>query len=315
MGGDEFNVLIPNGSRSDTSLIMQKLKEIDDALETHTKNSTTITYRVAYGVAYSDEGTKKTVSDLADDRMYEDKKQKKQKYAPAEENKTEQETSVTKVSESEKKSEERKGIMSFLSTKKEKTEIESKQSRLPKFGPVRGTLRNGRLSVFVTGLRHSCGTSYIAGSIASAMTDIYNQDVWFDHKGGAILPDNIMVKEVRDDVDRFNAFKSGIIVQDKGLYEDLSMNDRNDLMRADLNIMVCTAEDSDLRNLAEFIDIQRESAHSWLYVFNHVKKSQEKMVRAAMADYPHIIIKFHDNAEVPQDIQKEWLAAINHFAR
>lgn len=172
-----------------------------------------------------------------------------------------------------------------------------------------------RLNVFVSGIDHSVGTSYVAGSLASAITDIYDVDVWFDHKGMCSIPDNYMVHEVTDEVDRFNAFKSGIIVQDKGVYNELSIMDRNEMMHADMNIMVSTAEEMDLQKIAQFIGLQGKLIQNWMFVFNHVLDHQKHVLESAMKDYAYIIISFHDNAEVPEELLAEWKDAIDYFTK
>ena len=172
-----------------------------------------------------------------------------------------------------------------------------------------------RLNVFVSGIDHSVGTSYVAGSLASAITDIYDVDVWFDHKGMCSIPDNYMVHEVTDEVDRFNAFKSGIIVQDKGVYNELSIMDRNEMMHADMNIMVSTAEEMDLQKNAQFIGLQGKLIQNWMFVFNHVLDHQKHVLESAMKDYAYIIIPFHDNAEVPEELLAEWKDAIDYFTK
>ena len=172
-----------------------------------------------------------------------------------------------------------------------------------------------RLNVFVSGIDHSVGTSYVAGSLASAITDIYDVDVWFDHKGMCSIPDNYMVHEVTDEVDRFNAFKSGIIVQDKGVYNELSIMDRNEMMHADMNIMVSTAEEMDLQKIAQFIGLQGKLVQNWMFVFNHVLDHQKHVLESAMKDYAYIIIPFHDNAEVPEELLAEWKDAIDYFTK
>lgn len=172
-----------------------------------------------------------------------------------------------------------------------------------------------RLNVFVSGIDHSVGTSYVAGSLASAITDIYDVDVWFDHKGMCSIPDNYMVHEVTDEVDRFNAFKSGIIVQDKGVYNELSIMDRNEMMHADMNIMVSTAEEMDLQKIAQFIGLQGKLIQNWMFVFNHVLDHQKHVLESAMKDYAYIIIQFHDNAEVPEELLAEWKDAIDYFTK
>lgn len=172
-----------------------------------------------------------------------------------------------------------------------------------------------RLNVFVSGIDHSVGTSYVAGSLASAITDIYDVDVWFNHKGMCSIPDNYMVHEVTDEVDRFNAFKSGIIVQDKGVYNELSIMDRNEMMHADMNIMVSTAEEMDLQKIAQFIGLQGKLIQNWMFVFNHVLDHQKHVLESAMKDYAYIIIPFHDNAEVPEELLAEWKDAIDYFTK
>lgn len=172
-----------------------------------------------------------------------------------------------------------------------------------------------RLNVFVSGIDHSVGTSYVAGSLASAITDIYDVGVWFDHKGMCSIPDNYMVHEVTDEVDRFNAFKSGIIVQDKGVYNELSIMDRNEMMHADMNIMVSTAEEMDLQKIAQFIGLQGKLIQNWMFVFNHVLDHQKHVLESAMKDYAYIIIPFHDNAEVPEELLAEWKDAIDYFTK
>lgn len=72
MGGDEFNVLLPNIDK-DTSI----LSFLDATFKDLTEKSEDIIYEVAYGVAYSLEGTIDEVKKLADERMYENKKAKK----------------------------------------------------------------------------------------------------------------------------------------------------------------------------------------------------------------------------------------------
>ena len=170
-----------------------------------------------------------------------------------------------------------------------------------------------RLNIFVTGISHSVGTSYVAGSLASAITDIYDVDVWLDHKKTYSLPDNYMVHEVADEVDRYHAFKTGIIVQDKGIYDELDQMDQNDMMHSDMNVMVSTAEDSDLQKIAQFIEIQGELIANWMFVFNHVLDHQKKLLEAAMRDYAYIIVPFHDSAEVPEELCEEWKEAIEFF--
>ena len=201
------------------------------------------------------------------------------------------------------------------------SEVKSNKPEPHKKPPLFGRRREkeiphlSRLNVFVSGIDHSVGTSYVAGSLASAITDIYDVDVWFDHKGMCSIPDNYMVHEVTDEVDRFNAFKSGIIVQDKGVYNELSIMDRNEMMHADMNIMVSTAEEMDLQKIAQFIGLQGKLIQNWMFVFNHVLDHQKHVLESAMKDYAYIIIPFHDNAEVPEELLAEWKDAIDYFTK
>lgn len=201
------------------------------------------------------------------------------------------------------------------------SEVKSNKPELQKKPSLFGRRREkeiphlSRLNVFVSGIDHSVGTSYVAGSLASAITDIYDVDVWFDHKGMCSIPDNYMVHEVTDEVDRFNAFKSGIIVQDKGVYNELSIMDRNEMMHADMNIMVSTAEEMDLQKIAQFIGLQGKLIQNWMFVFNHVLDHQKHVLESAMKDYAYIIIPFHDNAEVPEELLAEWKDAIDYFTK
>lgn len=198
--------------------------------------------------------------------------------------------------------------------KKKENESDAITERTALFGRRRKKekLHLARLNVFVSGIDHSVGTSYVAGSLASAITDIYDMDVWLDNKGMSSMPDNYMVHEVVSDADRFNALK-GIIIQDKGTYEELSIIDRNEMMHADMNIMVSTAEERDLQKIAQFIDIQGDLIQNWMFVFNHVLAHQKPVLEAAMREYAYIIVPFHDNAEVPDELLKEWKDAIDYF--
>lgn len=170
----------------------------------------------------------------------------------------------------------------------------------------------GNISIFVTSLRHGCGASYIAGSLASSLTDVYDRDIWIDHKPGDILPDNIMVKEIENEKDLFEAYRNGIVVFDKGLYDELSEKDVIEMNKSSVHIMVCTADDVDLKKLANFIRNNKFTADEWLYVFNHVHDNQVKKINLAMKDYNHLIIPFHDYSEVPEDIREEWKEAIEY---
>lgn len=79
VGGDEFNVITDKSEFNE-----DKLREIDNKLRDITENrQEKFTYSVAYGYADSSEGTPEEVRNLADMRMYEDKKLKK--GVPAEE--------------------------------------------------------------------------------------------------------------------------------------------------------------------------------------------------------------------------------------
>lgn len=300
-GGDEFIVLLKDFVNKEEAF--SKTAKIDEMLDIKTKHSKDIKYQVAWGVAFSFEGEKEHVINLADERMYDNKRKKKSSCESAV--KKEKEVIVTQplslkqeALKREVKRESPKGVFSKI------------LSSLP-LGNTKNALPFiGHLSIFVTSLRHSCGTSYISGSLASALTDIYNHDVWIDHKAGDILPDNIMVKEVITDEDRFLAYKNGIIVYDKGLYKDLDKDIKNEMLRCDVNIMVATADEVDLKNLSAFIKKEGENANRWLFVFNHVQPNQKSMLETAMRNYNHLIIPSHDYSEVPANIRNSWKDAI-----
>lgn len=286
MGGDEFDVLISDATVTNEAEIKKKLEQIDKTLKAASDKDKNIKYSVAYGVAFSSEGAIPEVQALADERMYQDKANKK---AP-------------KIQRREKSVDEtnKKGFAGIFRKKDTKN--------TPK-------LRPGALNIFVTGISHSAGTSYVAGSIASAITYIYDTDVWFDHKNTCNIPDNYMVHEVKDEVDRFNASKNGIVIQDKGVYEELGITDRNDMIRANMNILVSTAEESDLQKISQFIESQGEMIDSWLFAFNHVRDHQKRLLEAAMRDYNYLIVPFHDNAEIPEELLSDWTAVIQEFTK
>lgn len=292
MGGDEFDVLL-SGKIPSKKEINKTLETLDVRLEELSKKDGEINFQIAYGYAYSHEGKRGTVIETADQRMYENKKLKKQ-GRDIEEN-----TQIIEVN--------RPANLTL-----EKPKRFSLMEKLQLFNIKETPVFSGHISIFVTSLRHSCGTSYIAGSLASALTDIYNRDVWLDHKEGDIMPDNIMVKEILSDEDRFNAYKNGIVIFDKGLYKDLSNEDHNEMIRADVNIMVSTADEIDLRNLAAFIKKEGNMANKWLFVFNHVQPNQKSLLDTVMRNYNHLIIPQHDYSEVPASIRKEWKSAINY---
>lgn len=324
MGGDEFDVLLINESIIQKNL-QKQLKSIDHILEKKTKHSEDIIYQVAYGFAYSSEGTIADVIKAADERMYEDKKEKKKSLAPEpvkeetiiEESLKEESTdneclsiedSINEVPTKETPTEEKPQKKGFFLFNKEKSVIKN----IPKTIPKKTNSITGHMSIFITSLRHSCGTSYVTGSLASALTDIYDRDVWIDHKPGDILPDNIMVKEIVSDIDRFNAYKTGIVLYDKGLQKDLSPEDKAEMLRADVNIMVSTADEVDLKNLAAFIKKDPETASKWLFVFNHVQPTQKRLLQTIMRNYNHLILPPHDYSELPTSVRKDWKNAITY---
>lgn len=298
-GGDEFIGIIHGVSKRDETKIIDLLSSIDSALEKASVKDKSLNYSVAYGYAFSSEGKLDRVKELADERMYEDKAKKK---APQEMPSDEKSNlpEPEKTSTIKHKSAEKKSLFDALrlgnNTEK-----------------VTDTLKVGHLTVFVTGVSHSVGTSFVAGSIASSMTDIYNENVWLELSDGGDYPDNYMVKPVMDDNDRFTAFKSPIYVEEKGVYSLLSDSDMGDMLRADINIMVTTASENDLREVAAFIKQNEAMAANWVFAFNHVHKAQEKLIHSAMKDYNYVIIPFHDNAEVDLDLRKTYIKIIDEF--
>lgn len=296
-GGDEFIGVIRGVSKRDETKIVELLSSIDSTLEKASAKDKSLNYSVAYGYAFSSEGKLDRVKELADERMYEDKAKKK---APQETPSDEKDKLPEKKPTTKQKTAEKKSLFDALrlgnNTEK-----------------VTDTLKVGHLTVFVTGVSHSVGTSFVAGSIASSMTDIYNEDVWLELSDGGDYPDNYMVKPVMDDNDRFTAFKSPIYVEEKGVYSLLSDADMGDMLRADINIMVTTASENDLREVAAFIKQNETMATNWVFAFNHVHKAQEKLIHTAMKDYNYVIIPFHDNAEVDLDLRKTYIKIIDEF--
>lgn len=303
-GGDEFIGIIRGATKRDEKKLIDSLSVIDKKLEKESEKDRKINYVVAYGYAYSSEGSFEKVKELADARMYADKEKKKSKNSPV------KETTTKEPSPQGNSRQEPSAKGEPVATK---TGSIFDKVRIKHETPATDKLRAPHLTVFVSGISHSVGTSYVAGSIASAMTDIYSQDVWLDLSENSEGPDNYMVKIVETDDDRFNAFRSPIYVTEKGVYSLLSDTDLGDMMRADLNIMVTTAGESDLREVAAFIKSNKERIGNWVFAFNHVQRSQEKTIKAAMKDYNYVIIPFHDNAEVDIELRKTYLELINAF--
>lgn len=289
MGGDEFVSLLKGQTVKNNDQIRNNLEKIDKILAKKSKKDKEITYEVAYGVAYSTEGNREKVTKLADERMYEDKKNKKQNNEP--EQPKEEPVNVAEEKPVAKKPESEESVPKKLRRKKK-------------------VVHTGHISVFVTELRHSCGASYVANSIASAMTDIYNNDVYMDHTVGDPMPDNYMVKEIESEEDRFNAYKSGLIVFDKGVFTELGTSAKEDLLRSDVNIMVCSADEDGLKRLSMFIQSHEDTADKWVYAFNHVLDSQKRTLNKAMSGFNYIIIPTHDNAEVPAALRKDYKSMI-----
>lgn len=294
-GGDEFIGIIRGVSKRDENKIVGLLTSIDETLAKTSAKDKALNYSVAYGYAYSSEGKLEKVKELADERMYQDKAKKKSSSVkdPA------PKQTVLPEKNPEKKKTERKSIFDALRVGSNEKETD--------------TLKVSHLTIFVSGISHSVGTSFVAGSIASAMTDIYDEDVWLDLTEGGDFPDNYMVKPVHNANDRFTAFKSPLYVEERGVYALLGDSDMGDMMRADINIMVTTASENDLREVAAFIKQNKDIAANWVFAFNHVHKAQEKTIHAAMKDYNYLIIPFHDNAEVDLDLRKTYIKLIDEF--
>lgn len=296
-GGDEFVGIFRGLSNRDIDKITKILESIDEELSVITKKDKKITYSVARGVSFSSEGKLDTVLELADSRMYEHKKSLKMTRDD-----TPVEVEIKKdinVEENEPK-QKKKSIFDSLRIK----------------DPTIKANDVSRLNIFVTGISHSVGTSFVAGSISSALTYIYNKEVWVDfYDKNCDDVDNYMVKSVSSDEDRFNAFKSSFFVQDKGVYSLLTDNDMADMLRADINIMVSTAKENDLKDIAAFIKQNQEIIGNWVFAFNHVTNNQEKIIEKAMKNYNYIIIPFHDNAEIKDDLKNMYINLINEFTR
>ena len=165
----------------------------------------------------------------------------------------------------------------------------------------------GHLSIFVISFRHGCGASYTAGSIAAALANRYEQEVYIDRSNhNSLLPDDYLIKDAETDEERFEAYKSGLIVYDKGLYQDIVNDQLNkaDMIRADLCMMVVTYED--LANIAEFISKQQDNVYDWLFVFNHVLPEQIKEIRDMMDGYNLLILPFHNFSKISKSLQKDW---------
>ena len=165
----------------------------------------------------------------------------------------------------------------------------------------------GHLSIFVTSFRHGCGASYTAGSIAAALANRYEQEVYIDRSNhNSLLPDDYLIKDAETDEERFEAYKSGLIVYDKGLYQDIVNDQLNkaDMIRADLCLMVVTYED--LANIAEFISKQQDNIYDWLFVFNHVLPEQIKEIQDMMDGYNLLILPFHNFSKISRSLQKDW---------
>lgn len=291
-GGDEFIGIVRGASKRDEAKIKDNLFLIDETLDKLSAKEKSLNYSVAHGYAFSSEGNISRVKELADERMYKDKATKK---AVKEDAKTEN----VSIKEEEKAVEKKSFFSAFRLNKNDEK--------------ITDTLKVNHFMVFVTGISHSVGTSFVAGSLASSMTDIYNEDVYLELTEGGEYPDNYMVKPVATDEDRFSAFKSKIYVEEKGIYPLLSDTDLGDMLRADLDIMVTTASENDLKELAKFIKQNKEMAANWLFAFNHVHKTQEKVIASAMKYYNYVIIPFHDNAEVDLDLRKTYIKVLDEF--
>ena len=170
----------------------------------------------------------------------------------------------------------------------------------------------GHMSVFVTELRHGCGSSYTAGSLASALSEIYDKEVALYHRAGTNLPDNDMISEAVTEDDIMHAYRMGIIVYDRGVLSELDDDAVKEMHRSDIRIMVCGSEESDIKRLAQFIHQEDDDAYDWLYVFNHVlTKKQERKVRDLMQDFDTMILPIHDYSNLPKELIKEWKKTIS----
>lgn len=309
----DFYVLVDHVTEKTTEKVELELIKLDNFMQKKTAASKDTIYRISYGVAYTFEAEDKneTIS-LANERKLQDYKDKELKQQEEHQNpESERKESVSDPDENQEKETEsaqmqNKGShrLAQLAEKVTNRKGSVKQADLK---PV----YIGHISVFVTSVRHSCGCSYTAGSIASAMTDLYNRNVHIKHDADIPLPDNYMVKEILTDSDMVDAIRSGLVVYDAGVYSDLTDKQKDDMIRSDLRIMVSTADDFDLKRLAKFIEEQKNSAEDWLYVFNHVQKDKEKEILEIMDGYSVLILPQHDYAKVPDELRKEWEAAIN----
>lgn len=294
----EFAALIHGGTINETERYELELKKLDTFMTKKTNGSKDLIYQVSHGFAFSTEGTYEVIASTAHKRMEEDSVEKEVIIETIKAARLENEE---KKVEEAKQAEEKK-----LEKYAEKAEAKRKSLVV---NPKK-TVFMGHISVFVTSLRHSCGSSYTSGSIATAMTDIYDRNVHIMHKSDTPLPDNYMVKEIRTESDLMDAIRSGLIVYDQGLYEELDEKAKENLLRADLRIMVSTADEFDLEKLSLFISEQKSAAYDWLYVFDHVQKKQEKEILSTMDGFSVLLLPQHDYAELPANLRKEWKKAI-----
>ena len=170
----------------------------------------------------------------------------------------------------------------------------------------------GRVSIFVTGLRHGCGCTYITGSLATTMANELKEIICVCHRQGTNLPSMSRIKEYTGDTDFDRAYQGKVVIYDRGILGEFTQEEMIEMRRADIRLLVCNGEESDIQRLARFIHKAGDSAKDWMYVFNLVP-NQWRMVkiRELMHDYNIIFIPLHDYTHIPVKVKKEWIKKIN----
>lgn len=171
-------------------------------------------------------------------------------------------------------------------------------------GASRGYL--GHITVFVTSLRHGCGSSYVAGSIASYFTST-GATACLCHKPGTNFPEDRYMIEYTGGAPYDDAFRAKAVVFDRGTFPELGRAELSELKKADMKLLVSNDDERDIERLATFIHKMEDAASGWLYVFNLPKsRKSRKHIEELMQDYRIVFLPLHDYGALPKDVQSLW---------
>lgn len=162
----------------------------------------------------------------------------------------------------------------------EKEEIQEKKEKVVEIKV------NKTILIGVCNLQGSIGASYIAKALLQYIeTALRKQAGIFDLTSGS-----------PDYTDRYDEYD--YIILDCGDFGTLSMEQKRELKRTDIKLLLTLLDEEYLIKLADFV---REEPGQWKFIFNHVPKNKLKKVEDLMEGYEYYCFSAFDSQSLKKD--------------